>query len=280
MLASAHLSLRCNPYHRQGAWIVLLALHLSAIGNPAPTIQWEVSTNGTDWTAIEDATSSTLTFVAALADNGKQYRAVWTNTEGSVTSSIAILTVNAEIIASIEAVDTELCQGENVQLRLSNTTTGQPPYSVVVNGITYSVSSVGAVFATIVLAEYHPTETYNLTSVTDNNLCIITGAPVSSVIVMVNPAPSGTITPVRTSVYEGEDYDLVFNATSGTGPFDLVINGADYTEKISGTPFSAVPGSYPTVNIWPETTVGGTQSVDNAPIEMGLRFRSSVSGTH
>ncbi len=62
-----------------------------------PTIQWQQSTNqGTTWTNISDATSSTLTISPATnVMDGYQYRAVFTNSSGSATSSAARLTVNS-----------------------------------------------------------------------------------------------------------------------------------------------------------------------------------------
>ncbi|MEI9808795.1 MAG: immunoglobulin domain-containing protein [Bacteroidota bacterium] len=65
----------------------------SAIGFPVPTVQWEVSTNGTIWTPVGGATNSTLTFAVTAADNNKQYRAVWTGA-AIVNSNPATLTVN------------------------------------------------------------------------------------------------------------------------------------------------------------------------------------------
>ncbi|MBL7744893.1 MAG: DUF4082 domain-containing protein, partial [Chitinophagaceae bacterium] len=67
----------------------------AAGGFPVPSVQWQVSSNGTDWADINGATGTTLTFTATLADNNKQYRAVWTNTVAIVNSNAALLTVNA-----------------------------------------------------------------------------------------------------------------------------------------------------------------------------------------
>jgi hypothetical protein len=64
-------------------------------GTPAPTVQWQSSINGTTWTNINGAFSSTLSFTPAITDNNKRYRAVWTNTAGSVNSTPALLIVNA-----------------------------------------------------------------------------------------------------------------------------------------------------------------------------------------
>lgn len=67
----------------------------AATGSPAPTSQWQVSTDGgTTFTDVPGATSTTLTFTASMSQNGNLYRAVFTNPSGSVTSSAATLTVN------------------------------------------------------------------------------------------------------------------------------------------------------------------------------------------
>ena len=69
---------------------------VAVIGTPAPTLQWQVSSdNGVSFTNIVGATGVTYTAVgAALAANGRQFRAVATNTSGSTTSTPATLTVN------------------------------------------------------------------------------------------------------------------------------------------------------------------------------------------
>jgi hypothetical protein len=67
----------------------------SANGNPAPTVQWQVSTDsGATFGNVSGATSTTLTLSpVTVALNTYQYRAVFTNSAGSVTSNAATLTV-------------------------------------------------------------------------------------------------------------------------------------------------------------------------------------------
>jgi N-acetylneuraminic acid mutarotase len=67
----------------------------AAGGNPAPTVQWQVSTNGgTTFANIPGATSTTLTLSATTVGQiGYLYRAVFTNTIGSATTVTATLTV-------------------------------------------------------------------------------------------------------------------------------------------------------------------------------------------
>ncbi|PYQ35731.1 MAG: hypothetical protein DMF57_02140, partial [Acidobacteria bacterium] len=64
----------------------------AASGTPAPTVQWQVSSGG-PFSDIPGATSTTLTFTATSADNGKQYRAVFTNSCSTATTNAATLTV-------------------------------------------------------------------------------------------------------------------------------------------------------------------------------------------
>jgi hypothetical protein len=71
----------------------------------ALTYQWQSSTDGLTWVNIPGATSATLTLTApAFADNGKRVRAVVSNSAGSVTSTVGVLTVdpgaNAPVITS------------------------------------------------------------------------------------------------------------------------------------------------------------------------------------
>ncbi len=64
-------------------------------GTPAPTAQWQVSNdNGATFNNLSGATNATLTLTnLALGQNGYRYRAVFTNSCGSVTSNAAVLTV-------------------------------------------------------------------------------------------------------------------------------------------------------------------------------------------
>jgi hypothetical protein len=74
----------------------------TASGNPAPAVQWQVSTDGgKTWSNIGDATSTTLTVdKVTVAMIGNEYRAVFTNSSGSVTSLAAALTATAPWITS------------------------------------------------------------------------------------------------------------------------------------------------------------------------------------
>lgn len=251
-----------------------------AAGSPAPSVHWEYSSNGgTGWAVVDGALSGTLTVEAGTGNNGYLYRAVWHNDIlPDAVSNAATLTVVPEINAVIEAVDNVICEGEAVELRLGGATTGAAPYALVINGVSYAANGVGTVFASIPVTIYSPTVTFDLTSVTDNNGCIRTGSPLSRVTVTVNPLPDGTLEAAQPSFFEGEDIQLVFSTTEGTGPFDLVINGCQYTGIGGGVQFSVGTATNPHLSIWPETATGGSQTADSTATELALRFRASTDG--
>ncbi len=68
---------------------------VSATGIPTPTYRWQISTDGgVQFDDIDGAVSSSYVIGSpALIDNGSRYRCVVTNSVGSVTSSVATLTI-------------------------------------------------------------------------------------------------------------------------------------------------------------------------------------------
>ena len=71
------------------------AFEASASGFPAPGVQWELSTDGGGtWAPIEGATASPLVVEDVThVQDGYEYRAVFSNAAGSVTTEAATLTV-------------------------------------------------------------------------------------------------------------------------------------------------------------------------------------------
>jgi hypothetical protein len=68
----------------------------AANGSPAPTVHWQLSTNGgATWTTISGATATSYSVTNTTTSlTGDEYRAVFTNSAGSATTNAAILTVN------------------------------------------------------------------------------------------------------------------------------------------------------------------------------------------
>jgi hypothetical protein len=74
----------------------------AASGIPTPTVQWQQSTDGgATFQNIGGATSTSYGGTASAGQNGMRFRAVFTNSEGSVTTSAATLTVVPAFALSI-----------------------------------------------------------------------------------------------------------------------------------------------------------------------------------
>jgi hypothetical protein len=73
----------------------------AATGSPTPTVQWQVSTNGgSTWSNISGATATSYSVTnTTTSQSGHEYRAVFTNSVGSTTTSSATLTVMAAATA-------------------------------------------------------------------------------------------------------------------------------------------------------------------------------------
>jgi Immunoglobulin I-set domain len=64
----------------------------AATGTPAPTVQWESSTDGgITWSAIPSATSDSYSFVVAQSQDHSEYQAIFNNSAGAAQTSVAEL---------------------------------------------------------------------------------------------------------------------------------------------------------------------------------------------
>lgn len=91
---------------------------VAASGAPTPTLQWQLSTdNGGTWGNITGETGTTYTALnVALANNGRQFRAVASNGVGpAVNSNAAVLTVTALIAFPANARALSASDGVNGQ---------------------------------------------------------------------------------------------------------------------------------------------------------------------
>ncbi|MCL1907949.1 MAG: hypothetical protein FWG12_01120 [Holophagaceae bacterium] len=79
-----------------------ITFSVGAVGIPAPTYQWQSSTNGSVWANISDATDRVYT--ETNYDSDKRFRVIATNPRGSVTSNTATTSVATMVRVSPEAV--------------------------------------------------------------------------------------------------------------------------------------------------------------------------------
>ncbi len=88
-------SITTQPQSQTVAVGNLVTLSAAAAGSPTPMVQWQVSTDGTNFSNIAGATADTYGFVAGSSPGTKFYRAVFKNALGKAHSLDATVTVVA-----------------------------------------------------------------------------------------------------------------------------------------------------------------------------------------
>ncbi|MBE2214694.1 MAG: endo-1,4-beta-xylanase [Opitutaceae bacterium] len=99
------------------------------LGNPAPTLRWQVSTNGTSWNDLADdatysgTTTATLTIgTTTAAMNGHRFRLSGTNTSGTLTTPYpATLTVNEPPVITGQPASTTQTAGGSATFAVAAT---------------------------------------------------------------------------------------------------------------------------------------------------------------
>ena len=84
-----------QPSNETGSGAVTLSA--AASGNPTPSVQWQLSSDGgATWLEIPNATSASYLVANGASAEPLLYRAVFTNGLGSVTSNAALVAANPE----------------------------------------------------------------------------------------------------------------------------------------------------------------------------------------
>lgn len=211
--------------------------------------KWEENTGSgyssiTDGGVYSNATTATLTITnPPISMDGYLYRVVVNRDCGSsVTSNAVALTVNALPSITLGANPTACNDLSAVDLTYSGTTGSPTQYRVDFDANAESagfvdVALTGLPVSPISLTIPSTPGNYNGTIyVTNGNSCESAGVDFSITIYVL---PQGSLS--GNSICSGETGELTFDATAGSGPFDIVYNdGSDHTASgvYSGTPFS------------------------------------------
>lgn len=88
----------------------------AASGTPTPTVQWQLSTdNGATFANIAGANATTFSLTTTNTMNGYRYRAVFTNSGGTVSTSSATLTVQYAPVITTQPVSQTVIAGTLVR---------------------------------------------------------------------------------------------------------------------------------------------------------------------
>ncbi len=227
----------------------------SAIGEPTPSVQWEVSTdNGSTWAVdlVDPGNKTELLRVegTSIAENGWKYRAVFHNEAGTATSEAARLTVDVVPAVTTNPGSQAVTAGETATFKAA--ASGKPP-----PGTQWQVSTNGgASFANDTADAGSTTGTLRVehTSVAENGYqyralfknsagtatsaaaALAVSAPVSEPAPASLPGPPALALPVASfawfpgSPYVGEPVSLISSSTDSASAitslaWDLVGNG-------------------------------------------------------
>jgi hypothetical protein len=193
-----------------------VTFNVTAVGSLPLSYQWQLAgmnlTNGTttNGSTISGATSATLTITNVQTNDGGNYLVIVTNSFGSVTSSVAVLTVTPVPLITTQPTSQAIGVGSDVEFTVAGYAT--PPFYLqwIENGINLvnggNISGVNTAVLTITNAQ-----TYN----NGNYWIVITnnwGSVTSSVVTLtVLTAPN--FTGITAS---GTNGSFILNGTGGT----------------------------------------------------------------
>lgn len=230
--------------------------------------QWQLSSDSINFTNVSGANSITYTPAVTAAGTYFYRRILSVTRTNSGMPSATTLTDESNVVKVIirPVPSVTLSGGTAVCMNApSPNITFSNPASLPVT-VTYKLNG-GANQTINVPASGNatlavPTSTagtfaYAVQSVAFQSLPTCSNAMSATATVVVNALPNGTISALASPVCEGNAVQLIFTATSGTGPFSLIINGTTYTNITSGTPFTAVG------NVAITTTFNLTKITDN-----------------
>jgi sugar lactone lactonase YvrE len=223
------------------------AFTVAAGGFPAPTYQWQVSTDGGNtWTNLSDGSgvsgSATATLTLAntsTAMSGYQYRLVATNSQGSVTSSTVTLTVDVPPAVTTQPGNQTVNGGGSATFTVAASGSPTPTFQwqVSTNGgtswsnLTNGGNISGATSASLQISPAVVSNAGLYRAVASNPAGSVNGNAAALVVLAPAPAPPGTFFVSNYATNTIEEFstsgtDLgAFTATALNGPQGLAFDG-------------------------------------------------------
>ena len=212
----------------------------AASGNPTPTVQWELSTNqGTSFSAISGATSTTYSFTTASTENNYEYEAVFTNAAGSATSTAATLTVQTTPTVITNPTSQTIVAGNTVTFTAaaSGNPTPTVQWEVSTNGGT-SFSAISGATSTTYSFTTASTENNNQYEAVFTNALGSATSTAATLTVQAATAPTVTTNPTSQTIVSGNT--VTFTAAASGDPTPTV---QWEVSTDGGTTFSAISGA-------------------------------------
>lgn len=241
-------------------------------GNGTFTYQWQQSTDGVNWSDITGATYANYS-PGALNDTTWYRRNVSSNNCGSTSNVVVVNVYEGFSNYNISGTYAAVCYGSAPGILVGQAPGGAGPFT-----FTWQQSTDGVNWTDIPASntkDYQPpalTDTMHYRRKVTNGPCTATS---NMVTINVYPLPGGNFTAVA-GICEYEAASVVFNATAGTGPYNISYtitrpDGTSITSNLSannGASISAVPSGSAPGNY----TIGlqSIESADGCVVTSGL----------
>jgi hypothetical protein len=230
-----------------------VALSVAASGTPTPTVQWQTSTDGVNWTNISGATSTTYSFTAAGSMSGSQFHAVFTNSIGTATTNPATLTVYSPPTITTNPVSQSAAVGSQVSFTAAAAGTPAPAvqWQLSTNGTTWSnISGATSTSYTVTVAATMSGYQYQAVFVNSHGLLSVTTAATLT----VKSPPVVKTSPASQSVTAGATVTFTAAATGTPAPT------VQWQSSANGTTWSNIAGAISSTYSFTATTAAsGTQ---------------------
>ncbi len=192
-----------NPAAQTASAGATASFMAAAGGTPAPTVQWRVSTDGSTWNNVSGATATTYSFTVTTAANGYQYRAVFTNSQGTATTSAARLTVVAMPVVTTNPTSQSVVVGTTVNFTAAANGASTTQWQLSTNGggvwnsISGATAATYSVTATATMSgyQYRVLFTNASGSATSSAATLTVGTPIT-----ITSNPQSTAVAAGTSV--------------------------------------------------------------------------------
>ncbi len=236
------------------------AFTVAATGTGTLNYRWQWSPDGSAWanTSLTGYNTATLTVTASATVNGRYYRCVVTDANGSVTSAAAKLTVIPGPAITAQPRDQSVSSGRYVAFTVSATGTGTLSYQwqwSANKSIWYNTSLPGCRTKTLTVAySYVSNDRYFRCIVTDSNGSVTSDA--AKLTVITSNTPSITAQPASVTAAAGSKASFTVTAkgsgtltyqwqysTNGTTWYNTALTGYN-TPTLTITASSAVSGRY------------------------------------
>ena len=260
--------------------------------NPAATLQWQSSADGTTWTELPGATGMTYTTGSTSpADSGTQFRAKATNSVNSLASASATLTVNLALAAPVFTTQPQSqTQTGGQSATFTVAATGNP-----VPNITWEKSTDGG--TTWVTIPGATGTTYSVTTATTDSGAqfraratnsVASAASTAAILAVTQPPPPPVVAPVFTTQPQDQTGTAGLQVT-----FTAVANGSpaptfQWESSPDGSSWTAINGATdPTYAFTPQASDNGRRfhvvasnsagSATSSPVRLALSLLQSFS---